>query len=307
MARLQDMIPPDEIVRWRSSKVIRPRRLLGWGAAYLVFTTVSLLLFAWVVDAERAVDAGIAFAALGLLWLAVDLVFSMASEMAVTEGHVVWAAAGLLFGGDGGIRRLCDIRAVDLEEGGGGVTLYCDDENHYLELTGDGDLEAMARAIGRPARIWRKSTSRMARRARRWQVYSVAIAATAAASFVGAIFGLIDSLLDVDAAGEATGWVAGLIAVVSVAVFVAWAAEWGKLSLPHFLVGRRLSGTDRRDFVGALTDLRWQGVKPDGSDDKRLPRSRLAGWAMRAAYGEIPDLSAYGSETVVSGSFPADV
>ncbi len=83
-----------------------------------------------------------------------------------------------------------------------------------------------------------------------------------------------------------------------------WFAGMAKRTLPHLLVGRTLSGEARRDFVGWMTDLRWQGVRPDGPDDARLPRSRLEGWAMRVAYGEIPDIGEREPDILIPGAFP---
>jgi hypothetical protein len=90
------------------------------------------------------------------------------------------------------------------------------------------------------------------------------------------------------------------------ALAVGWLGWLASRVLPHLLGGRRLSGKDRRDFVGWMTDLRWQGVKPDGPDDERLPRSRLEDWAMRVAYGEMPELGEREPEILIPGVFPGE-
>lgn len=305
MARLEDILPPGEIVRWRSPKVIRPRRLLGRGAAYLVLAVALLLLYARAIDSEQAFYVSVVAAILGLLWLLGELSAS-ASEVAVTEGHLVWVHPGLLFRLPPGIRRLHDIRAVDLEDGEALVNLYCDGDKTTFELPRDADAEAMARAIGRPARLWRKSDSRMAKHAWRWQEYSYITGVFAALLPAAGVFGLAHLLFDLGAMRGTAGQVVGLTSVVSFALLVTWGGELGEHILPHFLIGRRLAGADRLDFVGALTDLRWQGLNPHGRGDRTKLRSRLAEWAMRTAYGEIPDLSGYGPEILIPGEFPAE-
>jgi hypothetical protein len=94
------------------------------------------------------------------------------------------------------------------------------------------------------------------------------------------------------------------------AFLLAFAIGWSVLSatrtLPHLLAGRGLAVEERRDFVGWMTDPRWQGVKPVGPDDERFPGSRLERWAMRLAYGEIPDVGEREPEVLVPGTFPAE-
>ena len=96
MARMEDMLPPGEIVRWRS-----PKR--SW-ASY------------------------------------------SGATLAVTEAHIVWV-------GDGDRKvALCDIAAIDAEEGGATLNLHLDGETRRIEEIG-GDVEEAARATGRPAHI----------------------------------------------------------------------------------------------------------------------------------------------------------
>lgn len=78
-----------------------------------------------------------------------------AMEIAVTDRQVIWAGGGV-FDRDKGEAPLTDIRFVDLEEGGNSVNLYCDGAIYRIEEIKPGKLEELARAIGRPARIWRQ-------------------------------------------------------------------------------------------------------------------------------------------------------
>lgn len=96
-----------------------------------------------------------------------------------------------------------------------------------------------------------------------------------------------------------------MLGVVAVSgLLSSYIGDIARQMLPHFLVGSLLSGEVRRDFLGLMTDPRWQGVKPDGPDDGRSPRSRLGDWAMRKAYGEIPDLGEREPEILIRGAFP---
>ena len=237
MARLTDMIPPGEMVRWESPKP-------AW----------------WEFSGDL---------------------------LAVTEAHVVWVGVG-----DTRV-VLRDIDAIDAEEGGVTLNLHIDGETRRIEEIG-GDVAEAARATGRPARVWRECKSPGAVKARRWQSN---IGAAAAAIAAGGMIALGFAIL-----GD--GGVGRLMGGMAAALFAHWFAMMAKVTLPHFLVGRRLSGEERRDFVGWMTDLRWQGVKPDGPDDERSPRSRLGDWAMRKAYGEIPDIGEREPEILVPGEFP---
>ncbi len=241
MARLEDMLPPGEIVRWRSPKP-------SW----------------WSFSGDA---------------------------LAVTEARIVWV------GGGKGKVALRNIDVIDAEEGGASLNLHVEGETHRIEEIGD--VEGAARAAARPARIWRECKSRGAVLARRWRMRVGGIAAAITAS---AIFGLGYLMFGADAvrgfSGAVTAGIGGWLAY--------WVAGMAKRTLPHLLVGRTLSGEDRRDFVGWLTDLRWQGVKPDGPGDARLPRSRLEGWAMRLAYGETPDIGEREPDILIPGAFPPD-
>ncbi len=226
--------------------------------------------------------------------------FSKGSQMevAVTDRHVIWAGGGV-FDRDKGKAPLADIRFVDLEEGGNAVNLHCNGAIYRIEEIMPGKLEELASAIGRPARIWRECKSPVTVRARRWRLYlGVGVAVLSAVALFGLVF-LVFGRYIFQIFEGAVG--------LAIAVLPAyWFGEMAKDTLPHFLVGRRLSGEERRDFVGWMTDPRWQGMKPDGPDDWRMPRSRLGEWAMRKAYGEIPDLGEREPEILIRGDFPPD-
>jgi hypothetical protein len=244
MARLKDMIPPGEAIRWEA---FRKRSTM---------------------------------------------------EIAVTDRHVIWAGGGV-FDRDKGKAPLADIRFVDLEEGGNSVNLYCDGAIYRIEEIMPGKLEELANAIGRPARIWRECKSPAAVRARRWRLYvGVGVAGLSFAS----LFGLVSLVFGGNIFWRFDGAVATAITVLP----AHWFAGLAKCTLPHLLLGRKLTGEERRDFVGWMTDLRWQGVKPDGPGDERSPRSRLGDWAMRKAYGEIPDIGEREPEVLKPGEFPED-
>lgn len=243
MARLKDMIPPGEAIRWEA--------------------------------------------------------FSKGSQMeiAVTDRHVIWADG--IFKRDKGKAPLADIRFVDLEEGGNAVNLHCDGAIHRIEEIKPGKLEELASAIGRPARIWRECKSPVTVRARRRRLHLGA--GVAGLSAVG-LMGLVSLFFG----GDVFKGFNGVVALTITVLPAQWFAGMAKDTLPHFLVGRKLSGEARRDFVGWMTDPRWQGVKPDGSGDERSPRSRLGEWAMRKAYGEIPDIGEREPEILIRGDFPPD-
>ncbi|MDH5411645.1 MAG: hypothetical protein OEY16_09680 [Alphaproteobacteria bacterium] len=219
-----------------------------------------------------------------------------AMEIAVTDRHVIWAEGGV-FDRDKGKAPLADIRFVDLEEGGNSVNLYCDGAVYRIEEIKPGKLEELAGAIGRPARIWRECKTPAAILARRWRLYlGAAVAGLSAAglfSLASLVFG-----------GKILMRFDGIAAVVVIVLPSYFIVEVAKNTLPHLLLGRTLSGEERRDFIGWITDLRWRGVKPNGPDDDRSPRSRLGDWAMRKAYGEIPDIGEREPEILVPGEFP---
>lgn len=234
MARLEDMLPPGEMVRWRSPK-----------PAWWEFSGATL---------------------------------------AVTEAHVAWV-------GDGDARvALREIDAIDAEEGGVTLNLHINGETRRIEEIG-GDVAEAARATGRPARVWRECKLPGAVKAGRWQMHVGAIVAGLTA---GGIIALAFTIFEDD-------WMGRFIGSMAAALLAQWFAKMAKNTLPHFLVGRGLFGDERRDFIGWMTDLRWQGVKPDGPDDER---SRLGDWAMRKAYGEFPDIGAREPEILIPGEFP---
>lgn len=305
MSRLNDMIPPGEIVRWRSPPVIRPRRLLGWAAAYVAVAVVCLALYDQFLDRESTPVVGASLAGGGALWLVVYLLTISASKAAVTEAHIVWVNWAWSFDRDRRVVRLRDIRAVDLEEGRRGVTLYCDGETPYFELSDSRDLLALGRATGRPARLWRKSTSPAARRARRWEMYSAAIVTAATAGVVVGLSYLVVRLGGIDSSDRLVAILGGAMGASMGNYLAALVGQ----ALPHLLVGWRLTGVERRDFVGALVDPRWRGLNPNGAgaDPDSISNSRLVRWAMRMAYGEIPDFGGYGPEIIVPGDFPEAV
>lgn len=219
-----------------------------------------------------------------------------AMEIAVTDQHVIWAEGGV-FDRAKGKTPLADIRFVDLEEGGNSVNLYCDGAIYRIEEIKPGKLEELAGAIGRPARIWRECTTPAAVLARRWRLYlggAVAgLSAAALFSLASVVFGE-DMLMKFD----------GIVAAVVIVLPSYFIMEIAKTTLPHLLLGRTLSDEQRQDFVGWMTDLRWQGVKPAGVGDERSPRSCLGDWAMRKAYGEIPDIGEREPEILIPGKFP---
>lgn len=294
MARLSNMIPAGEMVRWRSQKAKSSWAIFGWG----LLAGAGVAWFSSML--KEATQPGLLLAAaIGMAGIGIVMVFlqgynrAATAKLAITEAHVVWIGG---MGGDGdGKVALRDITAIDAEEGGATLNLHREGETYRIEEIG-GDVEEAARAIGRPTRIWRKCTSPAARRARRWQQH---VGASVGGVTAGGMIALTFMMLDNGGAGR-------FIGAVAAAMLAQWFAEMAKDTLPHFLVGRTLTGEERRDFVGWMTDLRWQGVKPDGPDDARSPRSRLGDWAMRKAYGEIPDLGEREPEILIAGDFPPD-
>lgn len=297
MARLEGMLPPGEMVRWRSRKLVRPVRIVGWGVPYVVICGLIAQLHAQLVSGMPAINLALFLWGMGLAILAVKLVRVSESEAAVTEGHVVWAPAALLFGRYRGMVPLREIRAVDLEEGGDAANLHCDDGIYRIEMLSGSDLEVMARAIDRPTRIWRICNSPAARWAKRLRRYFTVTAALLV--FAGIIYFAIAMF-----GYHLRSFLSRAIVVAIGILLMRTAVPAARFALPHLVVGRWLSREARQDFVGWLTDLRWRGVWPIGPDDERLPLSRLEYWAMRLAYGEIPDIGEREPEILKPGEFP---
>lgn len=220
-----------------------------------------------------------------------------AMEIVVTDRNVIWAGGGY-FDREQGKAPLAAIRFVDLEEGDNSVNLHCNGAVHRIEEITPGKLEELASAIGRPARIWRECTSPAAKRSWRRARY---LAATVAGLAAMTPFGFAYMLWGTGVGGRFFTML-GLAAVSG--LLSSYIGDIARQILPHLLVGCLLSGEVRRDFLGLMTDPRWQGVKPDGPDDGRSPRSRLGDWAMRRAYGEIPDLGEREPEILIRGEFP---
>ncbi len=100
------------------------------------------------------------------------------------------------------------------------------------------------------------------------------------------------------------GWEWLLIVVVAI-VYATVASRIGDIAgavLPHLLAGRSLTADERQDFIRTLTDLRWDGVECDKPEDWRQPHSRLQDWAMRKAYGEIPEYLENKPEIIMASS-----
>lgn len=299
MARLEDMLPPGEMVRWRSPKHKSSWPIFGWG----LLAGGGVAWFSSML--KDATEPGLLlFAAIGLAVIGIVMVFLYGfnriatAKLAVTEAHIVWVDG---FGGGGdGKAALRNISAVDLEEGANAANLHCDGKTYRIELTDGSDLEAIARAIGRPARIWRKCTSLAARRARRWQLNIGGLVAgltVAAGGFVAA-----SSVFYLGGVGMIAGNIAGVVVIILGQPF-AWIAGQ---TAPHLLVGRRLGEAERRDFVGWITDPRWHGVKPNRPVEEPMRHFFLYKWAMRKAYGEIPDIGEREPEILIRGDFPPD-
>lgn len=290
MAQLSELIPPGEFVRWTSTSAIRPWKVVIATAAFSVVWVVVLPEFSWALG-----FAGIF--GMPALVIALMALFPEA-EVAVTDRHVVWLYPMDIFGKASGGRRgvvaLDAVRSVDLEEGGNAMTLRGDGSAHRIEQVTGGQLETLAKVIGRPARIWRARQSTGAMRARKWRGY------VGAGVLVFLVLGYSFLMNEF----EELGWIVGATLGITLVVFLVLLASLAVPTLPHLLIGRQLTGEERRDFVGWMTDLRWQGVKPDGPDDKRLPRTRLQEWAMRLAYGEIPNIGDRRPEILIPGPFP---
>ncbi len=299
MARLEDMLPPGEIVRWRSRKLVQPLRIVGWGLPYVVICGLAAQMHADLVSGKPAINSALLLWGMGLAILAVKLMLVSQSEVSVTDGHVIWAPAALLFGRYRGAVPLGDIRAIDLEEGGNTASLHCGDGTYCINMLPGSDLEAMARAIGRPTRFWRKCNAPAARWARRLRRYftvtAILLVIAGMTYFAMATFG----------PHPRTFLPKAVFIVLSLLLFRI-AVPLAKFVLPHLVVGRWLSHEARKDFVGWCTDLRWRGIWPTGPSDQRLPPLGLERWGIRLAYGEIPDIGEREPEVLIPGRFPAE-
>jgi hypothetical protein len=246
----------------------------------------------------------------GLLF--VFLALTTATEAAVTQRHVIWNGNapifGRLFGDDSGTLPLGSVDSVDVEEGGSAITLHCGGESHRLGEIAGGQVEEMALAIGRPARIWRACKSPAAKRARRWRMPLVVIEwGFSGAACGGTTVWVVRSIREADYSlpEVALIFLAAFAAIIIAATIISTWLHKAASALPYLLAGRFLTGDERRDFVCTLTDLRWNGVNPDGPGTQRVPqRSRIRDWAMRKAYGEIPDYPAWEPEVIEQGSDP---
>lgn len=296
MARLSKLIPPGETVRWTSAAAIQPWRI-ALSIAFFSLSWIAALLY---VGEFRQI--GWALGIFGTLGIPAVVVTLMAlfpeAEMAVTDGHVVWLYPMDIFGrvpgGGSGRVALGTVALVELEDGGEAVTLHGDGFSHRIKEVADGQLETLAAVVGRAARIWRGCKSKGAMQARRWQTYvgtGVIIVAVLGFPFVKRPF-------------EGVGWIPGAALAVCFVLLIVLLAGLAERTLPHLLVGWRLKGEERRDFACWMTDPRWRGFLPDGSDDARLSRSRLEAWAMCIAYGQIPDIGEREPEILIPGKFP---
>ena len=305
MAWLSGMIPEGETVRWTSAEAFRP-----WNVA-LAIAGFAAVWLAVLLYADTFLELGWVLGILGVLGIPALIVAASAlfpeAEVAVTEGSVVWLypmdMLGRVSGGGKGVVALDTVGHVDLEEGGDTITLHGDDVCCRVEAIAGGRLEELARAIGRPARIWRECRSPAAVRARVWSGSVGAIGASAAAS---GMFLALTFFLDDSGGNWKFGALAGFASTLVLALAVGWFVALSSRVLPHLFAGRRLTGDERRDFVGWMTDLRWRGVRADGPDDVRLPRSRLQDWAMRLAYGEIPVIGERQPVVLIPGVFPEE-
>lgn len=303
MARLDDMLPPGEIVRWTSSSAFRPWKP-ALAIAGFVATWLIVLLYAGAFPRFGGMLGIVGGVGIPALIVAVSALFSE-TEVAVTERHIVWLRPMDIFGrppGDShGAVALDAIACVELEEGSGSMIIHSEDSCSHIERIAGGRLEDLARAADRPARIWRECRSPAAIRARLWNGNIGAVGTSVAASgLLGALFFFLGD--------NGRDWNTGTIALFGGVLLLSLAAGWAVVLssriMPHLLAGCRLSCDDRRDFVGWMTDLRWRGIKPDGPDEQRRPRSRLEQWAMRLAYGEIPNIGEREPEVLVPGAFP---
>lgn len=224
------------------------------------------------------------------------------AEIAVLDDAVVWCEGRV---GKAGLPRVAldAIDFIEAEEGGSAVSLYCGGKEHRIEEIVGGKVSDFARATGRPARIWRKCTSPAADLARRWHRWMLWPRALMAGLLPCLLYlALAHLLLD---AGEASAeggrdWVDILLFCVSfgiASVFVERLSGEISRALTHWFVGRFISLQDRQDFVCTTSDDRWDGVKP--TDPRPLAGiGPLQRWAMRQAYGEVPDVEPWELEVV---------
>lgn len=287
MSVLLKRLPPGETIVWIS----KPTAATARQRAQIVLWA-GLCAAAGIALALVAIREPFALAAiLGLLGVCALLFVGELSdtEIAVLPDHVVWKEAsslGWLVKRDLPRVRLDSIDHIDAEEGGNSVTLHCGGQSHRIEEIVGGDIEAFARATGRPARIWRRCSSRSAGAARRWR------SRTRFGAWLSVALGLLLLMLLAGDQMEAylddvPKWVFVVGAGIASLIVSAFADVCGG-TLPHLLVGRSLTGQDRRDFVCTASDPRWDGVQPD--DPQHPPaRGPFQRWAMRLAYGEVPD------------------
>ena len=305
MSRLRKILPAGETVLWISSpdaKVARWRVMVR--VSTVIFFLCALAVMIVVVPDPLALAAFVGILAVAILLQLKDL---SDTEIAVLSDRVVWKEAGSLgwlFKRDLPMVRLDGIDRIDVEERGNTVTLHCDGEVACIEEIVGGNFAAFVRATGRPGRIWRRCTSSSARMARRWRSgirYGVSIAIG-----IGLVLMLLPVLDQVDDLAEGPPeWalaVVGACVSVLLGLLIKTIARLCAETMPHLLVGRSLRGQERRDFVCTVSDPRWDGIQPD--DSGALPaHGPIQRWAMRLAYGELPEYGRWEPE-VVNGAGP---
>lgn len=300
MSRLRKILPAGETIFWISTpeaKAARRHAMVRFGTA-ICFLCVLALFFVVAPD-PLTLAALVGILAVGILLQLKDL---SDTEIAVLSDRVVWNEAGSLgwlFKRDVPVVRLDSIDRIDVEECGNSVILHCDGEVSHIEDIVGGDFAAFVRATGRPGRIWRRCTSSPARMARRWRSgirYGVSIAIG-----IGLLPILLPALIRLEAFIESPlKWAlvfVGLLLGLLIKTIARLCAE----TMPHLLVGRSLKGRERRDFVCTVSDPRWDGVQPDdpGTPPAYGPIQR---WAMRLAYGEVPDYGNWAPEFIAEAA-----
>ncbi len=215
------------------------------------------------------------------------------AEIAVLEDAVVWREGRI---GKAGLPRVAldDFDFIEAEEGGSAVSLHCGGKEHRIEEIVGGMVADFARATGRPARIWRKCTSRSADLARAWRRPMRWVRAAILGLMAPVLYLVSHTLLlhgeDSGAAAE-SGWVDYLLFFAAIGIGTVIIERFSLEStraITHWYVGRSVLAPDRKDFVCTTSDDRWDGVKP--TDPRPLAGiGPLQRWAMRLAYGEIPD------------------
>lgn len=295
MAQSEQEPQPAETILWSSERNDRVGRRLGRASLKALVLTVALVIGIEIARQAFGLTRMPAYTDLTFVFVFPVLILLFLwsgggdTKVTVTTGHVTWRDTALFLRRISGSApktvSLDSIDRIDINEGVAldVAELRCGEIVHELVVGPGGKAEAIALATGRPYRIWRRRTTLADKWARWWErifgtnVKLVVIIGGALA--IGKFVDALDTSLPM--------YFAVLIPVVLIAT-VLW--ELARITLPHFLVGRNLTKGARQEFIYTLLHERWDIAQPRVPETWAKLNGRWERWAMRAAYGAVPEI-----------------